>query len=156
MSIRWITIKFAGWRLNMKTTVSFCGLLLLIGGFGIPPQQQPQREDCGFIVQSEPTQATVAGPDDIVPLVYVVEQPDSPIGIVSVDLQGMSLSVFDKQYTIQNCATYKVHNRSDRVVQSFDLGLLASGGDGGTSDRAHSSSPLAPGQTAELKSCVGG
>jgi hypothetical protein len=143
----------------MKITVSCCGLLLLMVGFAFAQQQKGDRGACGFIIQSEPTQPVIAGPDDIVPLVYVVGQPDSHIEIVSVDLQGMSLSFSEKEYstvyTIENCATYKVHNRSDRSVQAFDLELLASTGEGGSSNRVHSSSLLASGQSAEIKSCWG-
>jgi hypothetical protein len=96
----------------MKITVCSACLLLILGGLGIQP--------------------TVAGPDDIVPLVYVVEQPDSPIEITSVDLQGTSISASDKEsatvYTLESCVTYKVHNRSDRTVQIFDLELVVSPG----------------------------
>jgi len=52
-----------------------------------------------FTVQGEPAQPTVKGPEDIVPLVYVVEQPDSPIEVVSADLTGTWLSVSHEQHT---------------------------------------------------------
>jgi hypothetical protein len=58
----------------------------------------------------------VKGPDDIVPLLYVVEQPDSPIEVVSVDLTGMWLSVSHQQHTERDCAKYRIRNRSDRNV----------------------------------------
>jgi len=108
--------------------------------FAFARQQKRDSDACGFVVQGEPTQPAIAGPDDIVPLVYVVGQPGSPIEIVAVDLQGTSLSFSWEQYTVENCVKYKVHNRTDRVVQGFDVELLVSNGDGGTSDRAHSSS----------------
>jgi hypothetical protein len=92
-----------------------------MGSFGIAQQQQRDSDACGFTVQGESRHATVAGPDDIVPLVYVVEQPDSPIEIVSVDLQGMWLSVSNEQHTEQDCAKYRALNRSD-----LSLWLVAS------------------------------
>jgi hypothetical protein len=66
----------------MKTRLTFLMLLLLIVSFGFGLARQPQQNSnsCGFAVQGEPAQPTVKGPDDIVPLVYVVEQPDSPRG----------------------------------------------------------------------------
>jgi hypothetical protein len=73
----------------MRTIVSFFGILLLMGSFGIAQQQQHDNDACKFSVQCDPVHATVTGPEDIVPLVYVVEQPDSPLEIVSVDLEGM-------------------------------------------------------------------
>jgi hypothetical protein len=140
----------------MRLMVSSLGLLLLMGSFGIAQPQQRDSYACGFTVQGEPTHPTVAGPDDIVPIVYVVEQPDSPIEIVSIDLQEMWLSISKEQHTEQDCAKYKVRNRSDRVIQGFDIELLVSGISGGGGSGAHSSSPLAPGQTVEIMSCGGG
>jgi len=131
------------------------GPALVMGSFGIAQPQQHDSDPCGFTVQGESRRATVAGPDDIVPLVYVVEQPDSPIEIVSVDLQGMWLSVSNDQHTEQDCAKYRIHNRSDRVIQQFDLELMVSGISDGGGSGAHSSSPLAPDQTVEIRACGG-
>ena len=83
----------------------------------------------------------------------MVEQPDSPIEVVSVDLSGMSLSVANEQYTVRDCATYKVRNRSDRPVQAFSVELSISGGGG---FGAHPSSTLPSGQSVEIESCGGG
>ena len=111
----------------MKIMLTFLGLLLLMVTFGVARQQQHGTESCGFAVQGEPAHPTVTGPNDILPLVYVVEQPDSPIEVVSVDLTGMWLSVANDRHTERDCATYKVRNRSDRPVQAFrqrDGGVL--------------------------------
>jgi hypothetical protein len=143
-------------EIEMRAIVSFLGSLLVMGSFGIAQQQQRDSDACGFTVQGESRHATVAGPDDIVPLVYVVEQPDSPIEIVAVDLQGMWLSVSNEQHTEQDCAKYQVLNRSDRVIQQFDVELMVSGIGGGGGSGAHSSSPLVPRQTVEIKACGGG
>jgi hypothetical protein len=139
----------------MKIVFSLLSFCLLMFTLGTARTHQHASESCGFTVQGEPAQPTVQGPDDIVPLVYFVEQPDSPIEVVSVDLTGMWLSVANEQYSVRHCATYKVRNRSDRPVQAFDLELLISGG-GGFGGFGAPSSPLAPGQTAELKACGGG
>jgi hypothetical protein len=136
--------------------VSFLGSLLLMVSFGIAQQQQHDSNACGFTVQGEPIPPIVTGPDDIVPLVYVVEQPDSPVEIVSVDLQGMWLSVSNEQHMERSCAKYKVRNRSDRAIQRFDIKLLVEGVDGGGGYGAPSSSALAPGQTVEIRSCGSG
>lgn len=129
----------------------------LVSGLALTrPQQPTSSESCGFTVQGEPAHPTVTGPEDILPLVYVVEQPDSPIEIVSVDLSGMWVSVANEQHTERDCATYKVRNRSDRLVHAFEMGLkvgsLAGAGGFGTSP----TSPLGPGQVVEIKSCGGG
>jgi hypothetical protein len=140
----------------MKIILSLVGFLFLINIFGTTQQQQRDSQACGFTVQGEPTHATVTGPDDIVPLVYVIEQPDSPIEILSVNLQGMWLSVSDEHLTARHCAKYKVRNRSDQIVQRFDIELLVQSVAGGGGSGTRSSSPLAPGQTIEIGSCNGG
>jgi hypothetical protein len=140
----------------LKITLTFLGLFLQVVTLGSARQQHPD-EECTFSVQGEPTRPTVTGPDDLVPLVYVVEQPDSPIEIVSVDLEGMWVSVSHEQVTERSCAKYKVRNRSDRPIQAFGIELRVTNvrGVGGGSG-AQSSSPLAPGQTVEIRSCGGG
>ena len=140
----------------MKTRLTFLMLLLLIMSFGFGLARQPQQNSnsCRFAVQGEPAQPTVKGPDDIVPLVYVVEQPDSPIEVVSVDLTGMWLSVSREQHTEQDCAKYRIRNRSDRTVREFEVMLMLStiaGAGGGSGTVSHS--PLPPGQAVDVESC---
>ena len=96
-------------------------LLLLVISFGVGPTRMPQQKStsCGFAVQGESVEPAIKGPDELVPLVYVVEQPDSPIEVVSVDLTGMRLSVADEQITEHFCAKYRIRNRSDRTIQDF-------------------------------------
>jgi len=138
----------------MRTIISsFWGLLFLMGSFGIAQQQQRDDGACKFTVQGDPVHATVTGPEDILPLVYVIDQPDSPVEIVSVDLEGMWLSVSGEQHTERDCAQYEVHNRSDRNIQRFELMLNVNAGSGGGGSGAQSSSPLASGQTVEIKAC---
>lgn len=140
----------------MKITGTFLGLLLLVVTLGSARQQHPDQE-CTFSVQGEPTRPTVTGPDDVVPLVYVVEQPDSPIEIVSVDLEGMWLSVAHEQHTERDCTKYKVRNRSDRAIQSFEIELrVTKMNGGGSGSGTRSSSSIGPGQTVEIQSCGGG
>ena len=108
---------------------------------------------CGAKRSNAPT---VTGPDDLLPLVYVVEQPDSPIEVISVDLTGKWLSVANEQHSERYCATYKVRNRSDRPVQGFNVELSVRALNGGGGFGAHPSSPVAPGELVEIKSCGGG
>jgi hypothetical protein len=140
----------------MRILLILLSFSLLMFTLGVARPQQRASESCGFRVQGEPAHPTVTGPDDILPLVYVVEQPDSPIEVVSVDLSGMWLSVANEQHTEQDCASYKVRNRSDRPVQTFDVRLQVGVLKGGVGFGTHPSSPLAPGQTIEIESCRGG
>jgi len=140
----------------MKILLTFLGILLLLVTFGVVRRQLFASESCGFVLQGEPGHPTLAGPDGILPIVYVVEQPDSPIEIVSVDLTGTWLSVVNEQHTERECAVYKVRNRSDRLAQAFNVELWVSTLRGRGGFRTDSSSPLAPGQTVEIKSCGSG
>ena len=136
-----------------------CFLFIAFVAMSLRNARQGEAGDiksCGFRVEGSPAQVTVTGPDDIVPLVYVVEQPDSPIEIASLELGGTWLSVSDKQYRQKTCAAYKIRNRSDRTISTFDVGLVVNGVSGGTGLGAGSPSPLLPGQVVEVKSCNGG
>lgn len=137
----------------MRIPLTFFVSLLFASNFGAA-QQQNADSSCGFTVQGEPTQPTVKGPEDIVPLVYVVEQPDSPLEVVSVDLEGMWLSISNEEHTEKDCAKYTIRNRSNRPVQGFMvmLRLSTSGGAGGGAGTS-SLTPLAAGKTAEINSC---
>jgi hypothetical protein len=136
----------------MKVILPFLFLLMLMVRLGVARQQG--NEACGFAVQGELTQPTVKGPDEIVPLVYVVEQPDSPIEVESVDLQGMWLSVSNEQHTEHYCAKYRILNRSDRTIQKFGIMLrLSTSGGGSGGMGTPSSSSLPPGQAVEIESC---
>lgn len=134
----------------------FVPLLLLAVSLGADLAGKPQQKasSCGFTVPSESVEPTIIGPDELVPLVYVVEQPDSPMEVVSVDLTGTWISISQERMTDQVCAKYRVRNRSDRTVREFEIMLMLSttGGAGGGAG-AVSSSPLEPGQAADVVSC---
>jgi hypothetical protein len=142
----------------MKNVAIFSTALLL-GGMMSVAQEQPRHaiDPCTFTVLGQPAIPTVTGPSDVVPLAYVVEQPDSPLEILSVDLEGMQLSVSHENYTVRDCAKYTVRNRSDRVIQRFAVGLRVNNAEGGgIAMLPRDSSPLAPGKAKEIKSCNGG
>ena len=141
----------------MRITVTFLASSLLLACTLGVAQQQNSDNSCGFVVAGDLSHPTVKGPNDIVPLVYVVEQPDSPLEVVSVDLEGMWLSVSNEQHTEHHCAKYTIRNRSDRTVQRFEIMLdLSTIGGAGGGFGASSSSPLPSGQVVEVKSCNGG
>jgi hypothetical protein len=133
-------------------------LLLLVISFGVGLARMPQQKStsCGFAVQGESAEPAIKGPDELVPLVYVVEQPDSPIEVVSVDLTGMRLSVADEQITEQFCAKYRIRNRSDRTIQDFMIQFMTFTFSGGGTSGTFSSSSLSPGQAVDVNSCGGG
>ena len=145
----------------MKMNLVILVLLLLVTSFsvGLARKTQQKSTSCGFAVQGESVEPTIKGPDELVPLVYFVEQPDSPIEVVSVDLTGMRLSISDEQVSEQFCAEYRVRNRSDRTIQEFRISFMLSTNSlrsGGGTSEPFSSSPLSPGQAVDVQSCGGG
>src|SRR5215472_14476449 len=143
-------------RQKMKIKFIFLIFLMLIVSIGAAQEPRRSNEACGFTVQGQPAQPEISGPENIVPLVYVVEQPDSPIEVVSVDLNGMSLSVANEQHIERDCAKLRIRNRSDRPVRGFEIGLNIASAGGAAGFGAISSSPLASGETVEVASCGGG
>jgi hypothetical protein len=136
----------------MRIILTFFASLLLACAFGTAGQQNSDAS-CGFVLEGDSSHPSIKGPDDIVPLVYVVEQPDSPIQVLSVDLEGMQLSISNERHSEKDCAKYTVRNRSNRTVQKFAVMLhLATAGGSGATGTPHSS-PLAPGQTVDINSC---
>jgi len=116
--------------------------------------QQPQTDACHFTVQGSAERPQISGPPDLLPLVYVVDQPDSPLEITSINLDGSWLSVSGDRYTEKTCVKYQVRNRSDRVIQHVEVSL---GYNGLSGAGAFKSVAISPGQTAELIACgIGG
>ena len=134
-------------RIPVSASVLFC---LAVGLSFVRPQQTSASDPCKFSVHGDQTPATVTGPEDLVPLVYVVAQPDSPLEILSVDLTGMSVWTTNDGLSHKDCARYTVRNRSDKPLSRgwVQLEISAGGGSGGVV-----SGPLMPGQTAEIKYC---
>ena len=130
-----------------------CVLLLAVAAVSVA-HQQSQPSTCGFTVQASSTKPEITGPPDLVPLIYVLDQPDSPIEIQSVNLDGSWLSVSSDHYTHRTCVHYQVRNHSDRAVQHVVL-MLAYNGRGAAG--ASNSATISAGQTAELVACpIGG
>jgi hypothetical protein len=142
-------------RLRLATSVRLLVLFLLTAGLFVAQEPKVNKDECGFSIRAKPGEVAVTGPDDIVPLVHVVNQPDSPIDILAVDLEGTWLSVSNNEYTDKTCAKYRIRNRSDQPIASFVIELDVRDRSGGTGSGARSSSVVAPGQTADVTSCGG-
>ncbi len=114
---------------------------------------QSQPDACRFTIQGSAERPQISGPPDLVPLVYVIDQPDSPLEIASINLDGSWLSVSGERYAEHTCVKYRVRNRSDRVMQHVEV-LLGYNGLSGVG--ASNSASISPGQAAELIACATG
>ena len=147
----------------MKALISCLSVLFLVSG-NTPLVQAPQTDDsCHFRVSSELAKTTISGPEDITALVHVVEQPDSPVEILTIDFKDSWLSVAHERVTEQLRCTMKIRNRSDQQVKGLSISVIVgpspSKGQGtgfeGFPGPAQSRS-LAPGQEADIIGCGGG
>ena len=69
----------------MKLLLSFAGISLLVLNAPAATQQPEDRNACNFKVSA--TKPSIIGPDDVVAMTYVVEQPDSPVEILTIDFK---------------------------------------------------------------------
>lgn len=142
-----------------KRLVALLSVAFLGGSVWSAGGQPAEPTTCEFSLQGEPAEPAITGPDNIVPLVYVVPQPDSPIELVSIDFEGSYLWVRDEEFTWEPRCKVRVRNGSDQPVEDFQVSvhlLDAGGGVGGWAGPDKASLPnLGAGQEAELEGCGG-
>jgi hypothetical protein len=71
----------------------------------------------------------------VVQAVKVVDQPDSPLAITSLDLRAVALDASPWQYMMEGMIVIEVMNVSDVPVSRVELGRAAGWRDGFTSSR---------------------
>lgn len=108
-----------------------------------PPQAQ---EPCKFSLIAARPQATSRGPEDVVQAVKVVDQPDSPLAITSLDLRAVTLDASPWQYTMEGMMLIEVMNVSDVAISRVELGRAAGWRDGYGSNRWSFGSVLGTGE----------
>jgi hypothetical protein len=146
----------------MKLLLSFAGILLLALSAGTAPLRLVDSNGCRSKFPDPPestTKVSISGPEDIVAMTHVIEQPDSPVEILAIDLKDSFVSVVNERYTEQLRCTARIHNRSDQPIRGFDLAVRVSSisasigaGGGGLLNRKEN---LAPGQEMEIQGCGG-
>jgi hypothetical protein len=127
-------------------------------------QQQKVENKCDFSLSGPHVQTSITGPQEIVAITEVVDQPDSPVEIISADFKGSFVSVANERFTEELRCSMKLRNRSDRVIHSFDtITALVSGGIGIPALSGFQATPdlpngrnLAPGAELEMNGCGGG
>jgi hypothetical protein len=117
--------------------------------------QQPEEADsCRFTVSGSTTKPTITGPDDVIALVHVIEQPDSPVEILSMDFKDSFVSVDHERFSDRLRWTMKVRNRSDRPIKGVHVQVLVTssgiGAGSGFEDGPGQFQDLAPNQEVEV------
>ncbi|HEX9759634.1 MAG TPA: hypothetical protein VGA40_01875 [Candidatus Acidoferrales bacterium] len=132
-------------------------LIASLSGISGGQDQNPvinSAEMCKYTLTGDrPATPVITGPDEIVGAVRIIEQPDSPIEILSIDYTGSWLAVSHGQFTERTCLGVRVRNRSDRAVTRFKI----EAGSTGLDSRKSGVPSLAPGQEFEIPNqCRGG
>ena len=147
----------------MKLSIASAAIFLLALGVVLSAQQKP-KGGCEFTLSGTQAKPDITGPEDIVAMVHVIDQPDSPIQIVSADFKGSFVSVANEQFTEELRCSIKLRNRSDRVIRSFDTttglalgetGIAVLSGFTATPNLPNGRS-LTPGAELEINGCGGG
>lgn len=137
-------------------TMFLAGILFTCGTVSLDAQQTPAPDACKFTVSDTTTQATITGAEDIVKLVRVMAQPDSPLEILAVDFKPEGfLAISNEQFAEQLRCTARVRNRSDRTIHQATISLTL-GDTRGSVGTEGGIKMLPPGQESEFNLCGGG
>lgn len=139
--------------------ISFLGLCVLACALPMAAEDPEETNACQFSVTGEPSKPVVKGPDNVVPLVHIVHQPDSPLEILSIDFEDSYLFLGNERFVWERRCKAVVRNRSDEVIEDAEIReflLDAHGGvgSGGKLDR-RSLQALRPGQETQIRACGG-
>ena len=144
----------------MKTFCLGTTFLLITAGAPLLAQQPPDENACKFTVSESKQKATIAGPDEIVRLVRVVQQPDSPIEILAVDFKDSWSARNGNNFTERTRFKARVRNRSDKPIRGLSVVVWKSPGGlrggYGTLNAPLSKPLLSPGEEIELQSAGSG
>ncbi len=145
----------------MRILIAFAGISLAAFGASLATPQQRAANACNFKVSETTTQPTITGPDDVVAIAHVVEQPDSPVEILSADFTGSFVSISSESVSYELHCSIKVRNRSDQMIRGLsianelrpaNLRIFAGSGFVAIPDTRNGWS-LAPGDEVEVKNC---
>ena len=146
----------------MKFLAASCVAALVLLGPAFSPQQKSES-NCDFVLTGTHVQPSITGPEEIIAIAHVVDQPDSPLEIVSADFNGSFVSISNARFSEQLNCSIKLRNRSDRAIRSFGtitglapdgIGIPALSGFEATPELPNGRS-LMPGQELEIKGCGG-
>lgn len=120
------------------------GAVMVADAPGTAAPLQPQ-ERCQFSLITEKPSIRAEGPDDVMRLIKVLEQPDSPVVLTSLDVRRPSLLTSPSQYTMAGMISVEVMNISDASISRVEIGRVAGWTDGHSSGRWSFGTTLNPG-----------
>jgi hypothetical protein len=145
----------------MRILIAFAGISLAAFGASLATPQQKPVDACKFKMSESATNPTITGPEDVVAIAHVIDQPDSPVEILSADFKSSFVSVANERFTDQLHCSIKIRNRGDQTIRDFSLStelqpvasrFIAGAGLVGLPGPRNGRS-LAPGQEVEIEGC---
>ena len=120
---------------------SSLGLVAVMLVWLSPCTARGDQESCMFRNTQAVEQLKVVGAESTTALLHVVEQPDSPVYIASVDVRGLALESSPDGYSYHSDApiTIDIRNRSDRTLDYVFVNVLV-----GSCERIASTGNLKP------------
>jgi hypothetical protein len=146
----------------MKYLVSWTGIFFVTLAAPTSVQQPQHTDSCRFTISASTAKPTITGPEEVTALVYVVEQPDSPVEIVAADFKDSFVAVSNERFTEQLRCTLKIRNRTDQWIRRLNIMVLMASaslegaGAGSGLEAPGRAQSLAPGQEVEVQGCGGG
>jgi hypothetical protein len=141
----------------MRLLLSCASISLLALSAATATQEPEHRDACHFRVSESTTKPTITGPDDVVALTHVVEQPDSPVEILAIDFKNSFVSLTRESYTEQLQCTARIRNRSDQWIRGFEVRVYVAAEEGitgaGTAGLRNRRESLAPCHEMEIQGC---
>jgi hypothetical protein len=115
-----------------------------------------QERLCQFTTTAPSGAPTIVGPNDVTSRLHVIDQPDSPVEIVSADFTGTQLVVEEgtitRSYSFQHRAVVEVRNRSDRAIERIYVSVMPGVCEGvGPRPRDSWTGNLPPGDTTRIQ-----
>jgi hypothetical protein len=94
--------------------------------------------------------AVIDGPHDVVSRTRVLDQPDSPLRILRVDLDGTKLMGGESVLEVEKVVAVTVRNASDRTIDHAEIAVAVRTADGEIGGGPRLTRPLAAGATTRL------
>lgn len=147
----------------MRILIAFAGISLAAFGARLATPQLKVADGCDFKVSESETKAALSGPESVIAIAHVIDQPDSPVEILSADFKDSFITISDETITDQLRCSIKVRNRSNHAVGSFSLiteirpaNLRIGAGSGfAFVPETQNGRSLAPGQELDIEGCGG-
>jgi len=112
----------------MRDARAILSALSVASIIALPMNGWSQERLCPFTTTALSGAPRAVGPVDVTSRLHVVEQPDSPVAIVSTDFTGTQLIIEEgtiaRSYSFRPRVVVEVRNRSDQEIERIYVGVM--------------------------------